>query len=228
MRIVCSPTPSMSATAVQLISVSRPRDGQARFGQRCIASPSGFTIAVAQSGHCAGIRNSFVPRRCGPAGPTICGMTSPARCTITSSPWRICLRLMSSSLWSVARVTVTPPTCTGSMIAHGLSAPVRPTRMRISCNRVTAVVRAQPLEHPELRLELDAFAVAGSVDPDRERAVGGDRGVLLAEAPGSSVARIRRELLVRPREALVQLAEAGERQVDLAADLDHGRRVALE
>ena len=34
---ICSPTPSMSAAAMtQLISVSRPRDGQARFGQRCI------------------------------------------------------------------------------------------------------------------------------------------------------------------------------------------------
>ena len=86
MRIVCSPTPSMSATPVQLISVSRPRDGQARFGQRCIASPSGLTISVPQSGQCVGIRNSFVPRRCGPAGPTICGMTSPARWTMTSSP----------------------------------------------------------------------------------------------------------------------------------------------
>ena len=63
----------MSATPVQLISVSSPRDGQARFGQRCIASPSGFTIAVPQSGQCVGIRNSFVPRRCAPAGPTICG-----------------------------------------------------------------------------------------------------------------------------------------------------------
>jgi hypothetical protein len=132
----------MSATPVQLISVSRPRDGQARFGQRCIASPSGFTIAVPQSGQCVGIRNSFVPRRCGPAGPTICGMTSPARWTITSSPWRMPLRLMSSSLCSVARVTVTPPTWTGSMIAHGLSAPVRPTRIRISSRRVTAVIGA--------------------------------------------------------------------------------------
>src|SRR4051812_6879778 len=93
----------MSATPVQLIRVSRPRDGQARFGQRCIASPSGFTTSTPQSGQCVGIRNSFVPRRCAPAGPTICGMTSPARWTMTSSPSRICLRLMSSSLWSVNR-----------------------------------------------------------------------------------------------------------------------------
>ena len=31
----------------QLISVSRPRDSQAGFGQRCIASPSGFTMSRA-------------------------------------------------------------------------------------------------------------------------------------------------------------------------------------
>ena len=71
-------------------------------------------------------------------------------------------------------------------------------------------VPAQPLEHPELRLELDAFAVSGTVDPDRERAVGRDRGVLLAKAAGRSVARIRRELLIRAWQALVQLPEARE------------------
>ena len=49
---------------------------------------------------------------------------------------------MSSSLCSVAREMVTPPTSTGSSSAHGLSAPVRPTRMRISFSRVTAVIGA--------------------------------------------------------------------------------------
>ena len=73
------------------------------------------------------------PARAGPPGPTTCGITSPARWTITWSPSRISLRLMSSSLCSVARETVTPPTCTGSRIAHGLSAPVRPTRIAIWC-----------------------------------------------------------------------------------------------
>ena len=142
-RTVCSPTPSMSAgPSTQLISVSRPRDGQARFGQRCIASPSGFTTGVSQSGQRSGIRNGFVPRRCAPAGPTICGITSPARCTITSSPSRISLRLMSSSLCSVAREIVTPPTSTGCRIAHGLSAPVRPTRIMIFSSRVVAVIGA--------------------------------------------------------------------------------------
>ena len=214
------------------------------------------------------------------------------------SPSRICLRLMSSSLCSVARETVTPPTSTGSITAHGLSAPVRPTRimdlqqLRLRGHRrplerarparprvqraeppllvervdldhdpVDLVVEldpallprdarggdvldrleplgvrvraeaalAQPLEHPELRLELDPLSLAGAVDPGRERPVGGDRRVLLAQRAGRGVARVRRELLARPGETLVQLAEAGERQVDLAAHLDEraaGRRRA--
>ena len=52
------------------------------------------------------------------------------------------LRLMSSSLWRVAFEIVTPPTWTGSSSAHGLSAPVRPTRMWILFSVVTAVVGA--------------------------------------------------------------------------------------
>ena len=133
----------MSAAAwTQLISDSRPREGHARFGQRCIASPSGFTISTPHSGQCVGILNGFVPRLCGPAGPTICGITSPARCTITSSPSRMSLRLMSSSLCSVAREIVTPPTSTGASTAHGFSAPVRPTRIMILSRRVVAVIGA--------------------------------------------------------------------------------------
>ncbi len=56
------------------------------------------------------------PSRARSAGPTICGITSPARWTMTVSPSRMSLRLMSSSLCSVARETVTPPTSTGSSI----------------------------------------------------------------------------------------------------------------
>ena len=82
---------------------------------------------------------------------------------------------------------------------------------------------AQPREHLRLRLELDALAVPGAVDPDRERTVGRDRGVLLAQAPRRGVARVRRELLRRSGEALVQLLEAAEREIDLAAHLDAPR-----
>ena len=133
----------MSAAAItQLLSVSTPREGHARLGQRCIATPSGLTMFSPQRGHFLGILNGLVPFACVPAGPTICGMTSPARWTITTSPSRMSLRLMSSSLCKVARETVTPPTWTGSSIAHGLSAPVRPTRIRILFSFVCAVIGA--------------------------------------------------------------------------------------
>ena len=76
---------------------------------------------------------------------------------------------MSSSLWSVAWETVTPPTSTGSSCAQGLSAPVRPTRtwileeLRLRRHRRplerarparAAVERAEPLLLVE-RVDLD-------------------------------------------------------------------------
>ena len=65
-------------------------------------------------------------------------MTSPARCTITVSPMRTSLRAISSSLCSVAFCTTTPPTVTGSSLATGVSAPVRPTWMSMSRKIVVA------------------------------------------------------------------------------------------
>ena len=59
--------------------------------------------------------------------PRICGMTSPARWRRTVSPIRMSLRAISSSLCSVAFCTTTPPTVTGSSLATGVKAPVRPT-----------------------------------------------------------------------------------------------------
>ena len=75
-----------SADPAQWYSVSRPREGHARFGQRCITSPAGLTTSVLQSGQRFGILHGFVPGSCSPAGPTTCGITSPARWTITRSP----------------------------------------------------------------------------------------------------------------------------------------------
>jgi hypothetical protein len=51
---------------------------------------------------------------------------------------RMSFRAISSSLCSVAFCTSTPPTFTGSSRATGVSAPVRPTWMRMSCNTVIA------------------------------------------------------------------------------------------
>ena len=60
----------------------------------------------------------------------------------TWSPSRMSLRARSSSLWSVALLTVTPPTSTGSSIAYGTRLPVRPTFTPIFSSFVTAVVGA--------------------------------------------------------------------------------------
>ena len=49
---------------------------------------------------------------------------------------------MSSSLCSVARSTVTPPTNTGSSTANGVSTPVLPTLTSMLWSRVVAVVGA--------------------------------------------------------------------------------------
>ena len=65
-------------------------------------------------------------------GPTTSGITSPARRTMTVSPSRTSLRLTSSSLCSVAVLTVTPPTNTDSRKANGVTIPVRPVWTPIS------------------------------------------------------------------------------------------------
>ena len=96
--------------------------------QRATASSSSFTICEPHTGHCCGIVN--ICTACGRFSRmtlTTSGITSPARRTITKSPIRTSLRRTSSSLWSVALVTVTPPTKTGLSLATGVIAPVRPT-----------------------------------------------------------------------------------------------------
>src|ERR671923_856510 len=98
-----------------------------RFGHRQSTSLGGRTSSVPHDGHRLGIfhgRAFF--GRLDTTGPTISGITSPARRTITVSPLRTSLRLVSDSLWSVAYVIVTPPTTTGSRTANGVIFPVRP------------------------------------------------------------------------------------------------------
>jgi hypothetical protein len=65
-------------------------------------------------------------------------MTSPARWICTVSPILTPSRSISSALCSVALVTTTPPTVTGSSRATGVSAPVRPTWMSMAVSRVEA------------------------------------------------------------------------------------------
>ncbi len=107
--------------------------------------PSGLTVAVPHAGHFEG-GSGTLPRlreRCAfEVGDTTWGITSPARITITSSPWRTSLRLRSSSLWRVASLTVTPDTCTGSSWANGTMCPVRPTFQATRSSLVVAVMGA--------------------------------------------------------------------------------------
>ena len=55
-----------------------------------------------------------------------CGMTSPARSTITLSPSRISFFSISSKLCNVAFETITPPIFTGISLATGVTEPVLP------------------------------------------------------------------------------------------------------
>jgi hypothetical protein len=65
---------------------------------------------------------------------------------------------------------------------------------------------------------------AEAMDPNRERPLRRDRGVLLAERSRGRVPRVRGRLLALRDQSLVQLLEAAERQIDLAAHLEERRR----
>src|SRR2546421_5695150 len=95
------------------------------------------TRAVRHDVHLFGNLHTFaLDGRLERTGPTTSGITSPARRTMTVSPSRTSLRLTSSSLCSVAVLTVTPPTNTGSRKANGVTIPVRPVWTPISRSRV--------------------------------------------------------------------------------------------
>ena len=131
----------MSITCANVVSSCQRRSGQSRFGQR-VKTPV-LIVGVLQNGQRSGGvgfgARSGRSTACG-AGETTCGITSPARRTITSSPGRTSLRARSSSLCSVAALTVTPPTWTGSSAANGCRSPNLPTFQLIAFRRVTAVV----------------------------------------------------------------------------------------
>ena len=68
--------------------------------------------------------------------PATNGITSPARRTSTVSPIRTSRARMTSWLASVARVTVVPPTNTGSSTATGATLPILPTSQMTSASTV--------------------------------------------------------------------------------------------
>jgi hypothetical protein len=118
---------------------------EARLGQIVQTPPSGLTVGVSHAGQRSGGSGTGARRRrlCAfGVGETTRGITSPARVTITSSPSRTSLRRRSSSLCSVASLTVTPETCTGSRAANGTMCPVRPTFHSTRRSSVVAVIGA--------------------------------------------------------------------------------------
>ena len=143
-RAFSSPSPSMSIAPTKCLTAWKTWPGQeARFGQIVQTPSSDLTVGVPQAGHfaggCGGAARFF--ERCAfEVGETTWGITSPARMMITSSPSRTSLRCRSSSLWSVACLTVTPDTCTGFSIANGIMCPVRPTFQATFSSTVVAVV----------------------------------------------------------------------------------------
>ena len=151
-----------------------------------------LTIGVSHEGQrsggpVAGPRSSR-STACG-AGESTCGMTSPARRTMTSSPTRRSLRATSSSLWSVASFTVTPPTWTGSSTANGCRSPNLPTfHVDVLQQRDRGRRRELPRDRParvapddaEAALQLDVVDLDhDAVDLEVERAAA------LLPAPGS-------------------------------------------
>ncbi len=137
-----SPSPSMSKAPRDTKWRSRSTACAGQVSppvQRRIASPSGRVAIEPQTGQCVGNTNRLASAgRFSGIDVTICGITSPARWTTTVSPLRTSLRSISSSLCSVARATITPPTLTGSSSATGVRAPVRPTWITMSRSFVRA------------------------------------------------------------------------------------------
>ena len=111
-------------TSLPLICVGQP----SVLGQNHLASPSGFTSGVPQSGHTVGKAGRFAPGcRLDSSTPVILGMISPPFSTYTQSPSWMSSIVIWSSFTRVARLTIVPDRNTGSMFATGVTAPVRPT-----------------------------------------------------------------------------------------------------
>ncbi len=81
-------------------------------------------------------------------------------------------------------------------------------------------VIAQPGERVPVRLELEAFARADRVRPQRQRPPRRHRRILLAQRSGRRIARVHERLRAGRDLLLVHAGEALQRQVHLAAHLD--------
>lgn len=123
--------------------------------QRATASPSTRSTSELQTGQCVGNSTGRVSSgRSESTTFTTCGMTSPARRITTLSPMRNPRRSISSALCSVALLTSTPATCTGSRRATGVIAPVRPTELHVT-NKGHLLLRREFKSHRPARRTRD-------------------------------------------------------------------------
>jgi hypothetical protein len=126
-----------------------------RFCERSISPPHrGQWVGGSNGTESSGRRSSWAP--------VTSGITSPARRTKTVSPARTLRRTRSSKLCSVAEVTITPPTCTGSSTATGVITPVRPTCTSIRSSVVVRVSAGNLYATPHRGARLDEPAAARS------------------------------------------------------------------
>src|SRR5262249_58944956 len=116
--------------------------------------------------------------------------------------------------YRVAELGRAPLRC-GARLHGGLDR-LEPLGVRV---RPEAVL-AQPLERLEVAVRGETVTLTDAVDPDRKWPSRRDRRVLLAQRPCGRVARVRGRRLPLRDEAFVELAEAGQRHVDLAANLE--------
>ncbi len=83
---------------------------------------------------------------------------------------------------------------------------------------------AQPGQGGSVVGQVEPLTVADRVAPKAERPRRGHGRVELADGPGGRVARVGERRLPVGGALLVEACEGGQRQVDLAAHLDHRRR----
>ena len=285
--------PSRARTSV---SSCQRRSGQSRFGQR-VKTPRLDRRRVAERAALRRPRRRRAVRRARRRAARARRPAGSRRRRAGRSrrrPGRTSLRARSSSLCSVAALTVTPPTWTGSSAANGCRSPNLPTFQLIAFSRVTAVVGgnfqaiAQRGSRPttpsrrcssksstftttpsiskssaprrccqcrhwattsssvasfltspltrkpcsrshssasQCELKLEPLGDADRVAPHRQRPLGGERRVELADRPRGAVARVHERREPGLGAPLVERGEVRQRHVDLAADLEQRRRV---
>ncbi len=88
-------------------------------------------------------------------------------------------------------------------------------------------VRAQPLERLPVGVQREPLGNSNRVAPQRQRSVGGELRIELADRAGGRVARVHERRQTRLGPPLVERSEVGQRHVDLTPDLDQRRRIVI-